>query len=53
LVGGSCGAAMWGALQAAQSLSKGQKCLVILPDSIRNYMSKYANDAWMKQEGFY
>lgn len=52
LVGGSCGAAMWGALQAAKSLKKGQKCLVILPDSIRNYMSKFANDEWMKQQGF-
>lgn len=52
LVGGSSGAAMWAALQAAQSLSKGQKCLVILPDSIRNYMSKFANDEWMKAQGF-
>ena len=52
LVGGSCGSAMWAALQAAQSLTKGQKCLVILPDSIRNYMSKFANDEWMKQQGF-
>lgn len=52
LVGGSSGAAMWAALQAAKSLSKGQKCLVILPDSIRNYMSKFANDEWMKQQGF-
>jgi len=52
LVGGSSGAAMWGALQAAKSLSKGQKCLVILPDSIRNYMSKFAQDEWMKKEGF-
>lgn len=52
LVGGSCGAAMWAALQAAKSLSKGQKCLVLLPDSIRNYMSKYANDEWMKKQGF-
>jgi cysteine synthase A len=52
LVGGSCGAAMWGALQAAKSLKKGQKCLVILPDSIRNYMSKYASDEWMKEQGF-
>lgn len=52
LVGGSCGAAMWGALQAAKTLGKGQKCLVILPDSIRNYMSKFPNDEWMKQEGF-
>ncbi|MCL9683069.1 PLP-dependent cysteine synthase family protein [Legionella maioricensis] len=52
LVGGSSGAAMWGALQAAKSLGKGKKCLVILPDSIRNYMSKFANDEWMKVQGF-
>ncbi|RUR12586.1 PLP-dependent cysteine synthase family protein [Legionella sp. km772] len=52
LVGGSSGAAMWGALQAAKSLNKGQKCLVILPDSIRNYMSKFANDQWMQQAGY-
>lgn len=52
LVGGSSGAAMWGALQAAKTLSVGQKCLVLLPDSIRNYMSKFANDEWMKSQGF-
>ena len=52
LVGGSSGAAMWGALQAAQELTEGQKCLVILPDSIRNYMSKYASDEWMREQGF-
>lgn len=48
LVGGSCGAAMCGALIAAKQLRKGQNCLVILPDSIRNYMSKFASDDWMK-----
>lgn len=48
LVGGSSGGAMWAALQAAKTLRPGQKCLVILPDSIRNYMSKFANDAWMR-----
>lgn len=52
LVGGSSGAAMWGALEAAKSLPAGQRCLVILPDSIRNYMSKHANDEWMKEQGF-
>ncbi|MCP0914762.1 pyridoxal-phosphate dependent enzyme [Legionella sp. 27cVA30] len=52
LVGGSSGAAMWAALQAAQTLEAGQKCLVILPDSIRNYMSKFAHDEWMKSQGF-
>lgn len=52
LVGGSSGSAMCGALQAARALKAGQKCLVILPDSIRNYMSKFPNDAWMTQHGF-
>ncbi|WP_419419871.1 PLP-dependent cysteine synthase family protein [Legionella sp. D16C41] len=52
LIGGSSGAAMWGALQACKTLSAGKKCLVILPDSVRNYMSKFVNDTWMKGEGF-
>jgi cystathionine beta-synthase/cysteine synthase A len=52
LVGGSSGAAVWGALEAAKTLKKGQKCLVILPDSIRNYLTKFANDNWMKEQGF-
>lgn len=51
LVGGSSGAAMWAALQAAKSLSAGQKCLVLLPDSIRNYLSKYVRDDWLRQQG--
>jgi cysteine synthase A len=52
LVGGSAGTAVWAALQAAQSLKRGQKCLVILPDSIRNYLSKFVDDAWMQEKGF-
>jgi cystathionine beta-synthase/cysteine synthase A len=52
LVGGSCGAATWAALEAAKELKSNQKCLVILPDSIRNYLSKFANDDWMIQHGF-
>ena len=52
LVGGSSGSAMWGALQAAKTLTQGQKCLVILPDSIRNYMSKFVDDTWMREYGF-
>ncbi|MCH9764290.1 MAG: pyridoxal-phosphate dependent enzyme [Gammaproteobacteria bacterium] len=52
LVGGSSGGAMWAALQAAKNLEVGQRCLVILPDSVRNYMSKYVNDSWMQAEGF-
>ncbi|MDX2346220.1 MAG: pyridoxal-phosphate dependent enzyme [Legionella sp.] len=52
LVGGSSGGAMWAALNAAKTLKAGQRCLVVLPDSVRNYMSKYVNDSWMKAEGF-
>ncbi len=51
LVGGSSGGAMWACLEAAAALKAGQRCLVILPDSVRNYMSKYVNDSWMKAHG--
>lgn len=52
LIGGSCGSAVWAALQAAKSLKAGQKCCVILPDSIRNYLTKFPDDQWMQAQGF-
>lgn len=52
LVGGSSGTAVWGAIQAAKTLKKGQRCVVILPDSIRNYLSKFADEKWMASHGF-
>lgn len=52
LVGGSSGTATWAALQAAKTLKPHQKCLVILPDSIRNYLSKFPDNNWMKANGF-
>lgn len=52
LVGGSSGSAVWAALQKAKDLKPQQKCLVILPDSIRNYLSKFVDDHWMKKQGF-
>ncbi len=52
LVGGSSGAAVYAACEAAQELTSEQKCLVILPDSIRNYMSKFASDTWMAENNF-
>ena len=36
--GGSSGAVVQGAIEAARGLKAGQKCVVLLPDSIRNYM---------------
>ena len=52
LCGGSCGATMVAALKAASKLKNGQNCLVILADGIRNYMTKFPNDSWMKDNGF-
>jgi cysteine synthase A len=52
LCGGSCGTAVWAALQAANSLDKGQNCLVILADGIRNYLGKFVSDEWMKKNKF-
>ncbi|MAG20932.1 MAG: cystathionine beta-lyase, partial [Candidatus Marinimicrobia bacterium] len=52
LVGGSSGSAVWAALQVATSLNEGERCLVILPDSIRNYLTKFVDDDWMKEQGF-
>jgi len=52
LVGGSSGAAMWAALQVAGELEEGQNCLILLPDSIRNYMTKFLSPEWMKEQGF-
>ena len=52
LVGGSSGGAVWAGLQAAKTLNDSQKCLIILPDSIRNYLSKFVNDEWMEKNNF-
>ena len=52
LIGGSCGSAMVAAMKAAKELKKDQKVLVVLPDSIRNCMTKFPNDEWMREQGF-
>ncbi|GLV46443.1 Cystathionine beta-synthase [Carabus blaptoides fortunei] len=48
LSGGSSGTALSVALKAAKELKEGQRCVVILPDGIRNYMSKMVSDHWME-----
>jgi cystathionine beta-synthase len=47
MCGGSSGAAMSCALVEAKKLKKGQRCVVILADSTRNYMTKFLDDEWM------
>lgn len=53
LVGGSSGSTMYAALQAASRLKKGQNCVVVLADGVRNYLSKFLNDKWMRDNGFF
>jgi cystathionine beta-synthase len=52
LAGGSSGTALHYALQACKHLKKGQRCVVILPDSVRNYMTKFLTDDWMLRNKF-
>lgn len=56
LVGGSSGAAMSGALQAIEDFGfkedPGKRVVVVLPDGVRNYMTKFLSDDWMKQRDF-
>lgn len=52
LVGGSSGAAVWALLEALKKEPGVKRALTILPDSIRNYMTKFVNDAWMREHGF-
>ncbi len=52
LVGGSSGSAIWGMLEAIKRMDGVKKALTILPDSIRNYLTKFVNDEWMREHGF-
>jgi cystathionine beta-synthase len=52
LCGGSCGAAMVGAVKMAQKYGPDKRIVVILPDSVRNYMTKFLDDQWMREQGF-
>ena len=54
LCGGSSGSAMYCAIKAIKDagLKKGDRAVVILPDSVRNYMTKFLNDDWMISRGF-
>jgi cystathionine beta-synthase len=53
LCGGSSGSAVCAALHwAKRLLTTGQRCVIILPDSVRNYMTKALSDDWMSDHGF-
>lgn len=50
--GGSCGAAIVGAIKYAKRQTNPKKILVILHDSGSKYASKIYNDDWMIEKGF-
>ncbi|ORX73255.1 cystathionine beta-synthase [Linderina pennispora] len=52
LCGGSSGGAVWAAVEAARNLGPGKRVVTLLPDSVRNYMTRFLNDDWMKKRGF-
>jgi cystathionine beta-synthase len=52
LVGGSSGSAVWAAKEIAKREGPDKRIVTILPDSVRNYMTKFLDEAWMKENGF-
>jgi cystathionine beta-synthase len=52
LCGGSSGSLFAAAMIAAKDLTEDQRCVVLCPDSIRNYMSKFLSDGWMSDNEF-
>src|SRR6056297_439572 len=53
-IGGSCGAAVFGALEyvRANPLKPDDLMVIILPDSGTRYVEKIYNDDWMHEQGF-
>jgi cystathionine beta-synthase len=52
LAGGSGGTSVWAMLQVAARLGRGARLLTMIPDSGRNYLSKFYDDNWLLDHGF-
>lgn len=54
LCGGSSGTAMWAAIEYIKKhkIGKGKRVVVLLPDNIRNYMTKHLSADWMYEKGY-
>ena len=52
LVGGSCGTAIWAAVEVGRDLGPDDVVVVLLADSGRGYLSKVYDDSWMADHGF-
>ncbi len=52
LVGGSSGSAAWAAVEIAKKYGPDKRIVTLLADSVRNYMTKFLDDGWMRANGF-
>src|ERR687888_164495 len=52
LVGGSGGTSVYAALEIARRFGPEARILTTIPDSGRNYLSKFYDDKWMLEHGF-
>ena len=52
LAGGSGGTSVWAMLEVAERFGPEAKILTMIPDSGRNYLSKFYDDNWMLDHGF-
>jgi cystathionine beta-synthase len=52
LAGGSAGTTIWAALEVAQRFGPDTRVLTVIPDTGRNYLSKFYDDNWMLEYGF-
>jgi cystathionine beta-synthase len=52
LAGGSSGTSAWAMLQVAKQFGPDARVLTLLPDSGRNYLSKFYDDNWLLDHGF-
>ena len=53
LVGGSSGSVLCAALQKATRLGVGQNCVLVLADGVRNYLTKFVDNKWMHEHGYF
>jgi cystathionine beta-synthase len=52
LAGGSGGTSLVASMEVAKRLGGGKRVLTMIPDSGRNYLSKFYDDNWMLEHGF-
>lgn len=53
LCGGSSGTAMAAAMKYIKEhdIGEGKRCVIVCPDNIRNYITKFINNDWMYEHG--